>query len=639
MKRLFHTYIVLLVASISFGFLFSYGCGGETADTTDTTEGTDVTDGDTTDQNGVDQGIDFNVDKVEIVLLDGTVIDAETVRPFPPVIKSVRITVSLVDGAAASVSKQAGEEELKALADELVTILYDGVEVGFTSSWFSETVLDFVLETPAEHGSENMIVVKEKDGENVKKEVAFATSTYHDVNGDGVSDMLFGAWGIGKAYLVYGGSALREIGQNVAVEDYADKVKFSGQEINWFGHSRALVDFDADGFFDVIVAAPFASFINGQVDLFYGSSSMPTPLEAGSAIKIIGEDSGMIGRALITGDVNNDGLEDLLIGAPGIGGGEEQTGENENGNVYIFFAGEDPIPGPVSNADIVIKGKETDMYENYFGLSMATGDINGDGLTDILVGGRSEPNGNVGEVYVFLGPIMEDIDLSEEGVDPDLTIRGRIPFKPNESLFGLSISVVGDLNEDGVNDFVVGDPKGYDESDQLKGAVYIFDGSEVIGDPTPQEAADYASTVFYGTSGVEYFGMAITPMSGFDDAGSVGFAFSAPYYDAGSGYEGKVEVKTVPTLETLEQFIGETATAGIGGSLESQKDVDGDGYNDLLIGAENWGLDPPTINENGKVYIYFGPGSDPFEQHVSFIGPEDANLLLDKVNLSLGVPQ
>lgn len=220
-------------------------------------------------------------------------------------------------------------------------------------------------------------------------------------------------------------------------------------ENEMFGYALGAGDINGDGAEDLAVGAPYGN----KVYLYLGPvvDSIPDwTLVAGSEFSF--------GRALLLGkDINGDGSSDLIIGAPYW---NEQY--EAQGRVFIFYGGEDFDTIP----DIILSGTEGWQY---FGSSLAGGDLNGDGIEDLVVGvvGFSNPYPNMGAVYIYYGGNPFD-------TIPDLIFYGRNPY----DRFGTTVSFLGDVTENGYPDILIGAPW-HDGSHEDCGVTYLYDMEDI----------------------------------------------------------------------------------------------------------------------------------------------------------------
>jgi hypothetical protein len=232
----------------------------------------------------------------------------------------------------------------------------------------------------------------------------------------------------------------------------------------------------------------------GRAYIFYGDGSIPS--SAGSADKnFTGENAtGEFGFSVSSaGDMNNDGYDEVIIGAPGVD------------NAFIFNWTEDPI---------VLTGDSNSA----FGWSVADlGDIDQDGSFDDVIVGAPWYNSNTGRAYIFYGntPMNSSIDSTKA----DVTLTG-------ESIadgFGYSVSSAGDIDGDGAVDVIVGAPF-YDNNILTDaGAIYIFKGG-----------LSMSTAAFWlhkgGTAG-EHFGWSVSLAGKLDIDTNRDVIVGAPHYD------------------------------------------------------------------------------------------------------------
>ena len=244
-----------------------------------------------------------------------------------------------------------------------------------------------------------------------------------DANGDGYDDVLVGAPGYnrGSAYLYFGGQSMNA-GPDLCM---------TGAEIDdQFGYSVAGAgDVDGDGDGDFLLGAPLNDYVttnSGAAYLFLGSPSMDQFSELNFYGMYIDQRLG--GSVARAGDVNRDGYQDMLVGAPGFNGALPGAG-----GAYIYLGGLAIRTEP----DIPFIGT---VQDGSFGASTAGGgDIDRDGYSDIFVGAPGDPTAgaNAGAAFAFLGGAAMDAQA-------DLTLRGA----PGDG-YGSSVAVGGDLDGGG----------------------------------------------------------------------------------------------------------------------------------------------------------------------------------------------
>ncbi|MCA9413329.1 MAG: FG-GAP repeat protein, partial [Candidatus Omnitrophica bacterium] len=341
-----------------------------------------------------------------------------------------------------------------------------------------------------------------------------------DVNGDGYSDLAVGASRYSEDSLRVGAAFVFQ-GSAAGLSDQPVWTKLGDQVESGFGVVGGMGDYNGDGYADLVVGTPgyeIEGEAKGRVSLYLGSAS---GIRSATSIDWIGKEDGSRFGAMVAavGDVNADGISDLLVGAH-----KEDGTFSEEGTAYLFLG---KIHGYKTTTTWDDKGGQG---QSLFGYDLKeVGDLNGDGFTDLVVGAPYDAGVGVdsGRVEVYYGA-------------PDgLSIARSLPLlgEKTESLFGFSLAKAGDLNGDGYSDLVVGAPE-YQRGESEVGAVYVY----------------------YGTSGQSF----------------------AP---------------------TFDRLFGEQANSLFGYAVDSGGDLNGDGFFDVVVGARNFSDDQ---SEQGKVYVYYG---------------------------------
>ncbi|MCP4916248.1 MAG: hypothetical protein GY913_04940, partial [Proteobacteria bacterium] len=286
-----------------------------------------------------------------------------------------------------------------------------------------------------------------------------------DLDGDGVADLVVGAWSRDTETLPMAGAVAIFYGpiQETRHWSEADAWLLGEDMADAAGWSVAFAgDTNGDGLDDLLIGAighdgggPEA----GAAYLVHGPVFGEVLLEDADAV-LTGESAfANAGTAVASaGDVDGDGLDDLLIGAPG------------QDRAYVVLS---PVEGLMDLAlsDAIIDGDGTSART---GFSLAgVGDLDGDGLGDVLVGA---PGGTAGSAVLFSGPTHGEFSL-EDGA---LTLRGG-----SGAQTGFSVAGAGDTDGDGVPDLLLGALRD-DLGGRNAGAAYLVAGSQASERPLTQ---------------------------------------------------------------------------------------------------------------------------------------------------------
>ena len=354
-------------------------------------------------------------------------------------------------------------------------------------------------------------------GEDLGDHAGIAVAGPGDVDGDGIDDLLIGAYdadgggaGAGAAYLISGPvSGEVDLSEAVSRLDGEAPGDQAGYAVAGAG------DVDADGFADLLVGA-FENDDNGMaagaVYLFEGPVTGNYRLWAADA-RFVGELPGdQAGWALSgAGDVDGDGQDDLLIGAP-----YEHTDGRYTGSAYLVL-GAPRGTFELSEADAKLKGVNAGDLAGY--AVSGGGDVNGDGYGDLLIGAPEADGGgsSSGAAYLVLGPVLGEVVLSAAS----LTLIGE----DNDDQAGTAVSVAPDFDGDGLHDLIVGARLDDDDSTDA-GAAYLLraPGAGVLD-------LSRVSGKVLGDQREAWAGASVVGLPDTDGDGIGDIAFGAPFWD------------------------------------------------------------------------------------------------------------
>lgn len=390
-----------------------------------------------------------------------------------------------------------------------------------------------------------------------------------DLNNDGYDDIL-----VGDPFSDDGGQdrgkAYIYYG-GLIVDDIPDVVMRGESEYDGFGYSiSGAGDVNNDGYDDVIVGAVHAGdSLEGRAYLYYGGMSMDNRAD------IIFDGfffQGLYGAAVSSaGDVNNDGYDDILVS--GVGTTWERA--------EIFYGGRNMDTQP----DVFLSTSDPQVE---FGRSLASiGDVNNDGFDDVAVSDYLlEVFGETrGKVYVYFG-----------GADMDGNADVEMIGEQHRGSFGYKLAGGFDVNNDGYDEVIVAEAENAHMGEE-SGKVYVYFGGA--------DMDDNADVQFIGGKAGDQLGSDVALVKdvnsdGFDDVliGASGRYGSGYASGAAFVYYGASLMDATPDLE----LYGDESNDAFGSTLDFAGDINNDGYTDAVIGAPRASL--PPFYRDGAAYLH-----------------------------------
>ena len=386
---------------------------------------------------------------------------------------------------------------------------------------------------------------------------ASAVSGAGDGNADGYADVIVG-YPYSSANGKFSGSALVFSGK-----DGAHLHTFEGDsQGDFFGYSvGGAGDINGDGFDDIFCGTNSGLYGTTDYGVYVFSG------KDGSVLHALAPNFGI--KASAAGDVNADGVPDLIVG--------DYTDGAWSGTALVFSG----LDGSILHT---FHGKKAG---DFLGEAVGgAGDVNGDGFADVIIGSpRTDKNGsNSGSARVFSGKNGKLLHVFHGGSKRDR--------------FGTAVGGAGDVNGDGSADLIVGVP--YDMNS--KGSAWVFsgaDGSILYGE--------------HGNTGAEYLGISV---SGAGDVDRDGFDDVI----IGSSGAGHAQVLSGKDWSVIHTLVGAKIGDGFGITVAAAGYVNADGFNDLIVGA-------PYSDQNGEnsgsAWVF--SGCDACAIGTNYCGPANRN--------------
>ncbi|AFZ31544.1 FG-GAP repeat protein [Gloeocapsa sp. PCC 7428] len=538
-------------------------------------------------------------------------------------------------------------------ADELIAIIQGSSSLSLNGNYFKFT--DDEIDLATLNGNNGFVI----QGINEFDFSGRSVSNAGDVNGDGFDDLIIGAPranpngqnGAGQSYLVFGKASGFDASLDLATLNGNNGFVINGiNRFDGLGYSVSSAgDVNGDGFNDLIVgiryAEPNGQNGAGQSCVVFGKASGfdasldASTLDGNNGFVVNGIDVYDFSGYSVSsaGDVNGDGFDDLIIGANGAGQSYVVFGKALGFDASLDASTLDGNNGFVVNGIDIgnVLGTTTKVSVSN------AGDINGDGFADLIIGAplaSLDGQYSVGKSYVIFG--------KASGFDASLdlaTLNGSNGFVINginvNDYSGRSVSSAGDINGDGFDDLIIGADGARLDGQYSVGKSYVVFG-KASGFDTSLDLATLNGSNGFVINGINaYDGSGFSVSSagdingdGFDDL-IVGAPSATPNFQSRAGQSYVVFGKAsgfdanfdLATLDGSNGFVinGINADDFSGISVSKAGDVDGDGFDDLIIGAP--GADPNGRESAGESYVIFGRD---FTNSVTHLGTDGDDTLI-----------
>jgi hypothetical protein len=442
-------------------------------------------------------------------------------------------------------------------------------------------------------------------GENENDALGSSLSPLRDSDGDGSNELAIGAVYQNQPYVTAGAVYIVNgpLYGDMVISNHLSKIV--GHQSHAYAGTAVdtRTDLDGDGTDDLLVSAALVDYNN---DINSGVFAFSLPFVGQGSLtdaqsEFTAEQNSYFGYAISTSsDLNGDGHSDILVGSPDFQG---------MGIVHAFFG---PFPGSVDDDDANIT---FELAANQPGALLgsvldSSGDVNGDGLQDVLIGvAYMDDNGpNSGTAFLSLSPFEETeyLDLDSIALHGE---HGAGVGNTLGDLAGTSVSFAGDVNADGYDDILIGAP-GYPAflNDWL-GATYLNHGPlpqagnlsnsdvRILGEHFGDNSGGSVSSA--GDVNGDGFGDILIGASGDDTGASGAGAVYLLYGPVDGGTSGDFNLASADAkFHGTHDNDGVELATGAG-------DFDGDGFDDIVVGARH---NDVWCSGCGAVYIIYGEG-------------------------------
>ena len=469
--------------------------------------------------------------------------------------------------------------------------------------------------------------------------------TFADFNGDGISDLVVSAYLADANGLADNGAAYVFFGQASWCASMPCTLSAGGASAiirgtaanEWLGIAvQPAGDLNGDGIADFIVGATnVTSAAPGRVYVFFGSRDLvgeKTPADAN--VIVSGEGlADSFGQAVAPlGDVNGDGIDDFIVGAY-----QADVGGLKCGEAYVFF-GSRALAGTLTRSNASLRIKDNCATVGNFSRSLAAaGDVNGDGIADVLIGADTAEG--TGSAFIYFGSALPSdwsagcvsFPCSANSSEADLIFKGLKDTGGGSDRLGFSVDGAGDVNGDGIGDLILGslqaDAVG---STAMEGRGHLFFGSSRPSDwksscasfPCTMLSSD-ADVSFLGATAQDYLGVSVAGIGDVNNDGTgdlvIGASGASPTLNgdalvllgSSKASDWRGDCASFPCQDLTQanaDFLikGSAAADSMGAMTRRAGDLNGDGMPDIIVvalAADVAGID------SGELCIFFGTSS------------------------------
>jgi len=388
-------------------------------------------------------------------------------------------------------------------------------------------------------------------------------------------------------------------------------------------------DINGDGIDDLVLGAPLwsrnqdprdysgaAYVIFGGQEGFFSEPNLPPTLGQGFTIQgAIGEGAGFSVSA--ADDINGDGIDDLIIGAP-----YASRSDSYAGSTYVVFGRSNGFEAVLDLTDLTkLEGKAMvingDVANDFSGCSVGAANVNGDAFDDVIIGASDALNGK-GKTYVIFGSntLPTELNLGElTNGTVGFTIVGEV----EGDAVGKAVGTAGNINGDGFEDLIIGAPTA-EGAGAISGAAYVIFGSAA---PVQLDLSALGNAGFklLGNNDHDSAGSSVAAAGDINgdtvDDVIVGAPGSDSDTNTDSGSSYVVFGSAVPNYFSSPVQLSELGSGGVafigegegdrsGSAVNAAGDINGDGTDDLVIGAPGWSRNQDPNDRSGAAYVVFG---------------------------------